>query len=235
MAQMVFERVEMKYLLTQQQKQKVLEAMQPMMQLDQYGRTEIRNIYFDTDNYRLIRHSIEKPAFKEKMRIRSYGAATDHSKVFVELKRKAESIVYKRRIMLNENEAEAWLSGQRHCQEDSQIVREIDYFMNYYQTLHPVCYLSYQREAYYDTGGTDFRVTFDDTILMRQDNLSLKAPSGGIPLLEKGMVLMEIKCSSGMPLWMARVLSEEKIYKTSFSKYGTAYQNILSKQQEDKK
>lgn len=70
--QSVFKRYELKYMLTKEQKQKVLEAMDPYMALDQYGRTTIRNIYFDTDNYRLVRRSIEKPAYKEKLRIRSY-------------------------------------------------------------------------------------------------------------------------------------------------------------------
>lgn len=63
--QNVFQRYELKYMLTKEQKKKILAAMEPYMALDQYGRTTIRNIYFDTDNYRLIRHSIEKTAYKE--------------------------------------------------------------------------------------------------------------------------------------------------------------------------
>ena len=58
--QTVFKRYELKYLLTRAQKERILEAMEPYMALDKYGRTTIRNIYFDTDNYRLIRRSIEK-------------------------------------------------------------------------------------------------------------------------------------------------------------------------------
>ena len=61
---------ELKYLLTKEQKETIINALVPHMVLDEYGRTTIRNIYFDTDSYRLIRHSIEKPAYKEKLRIR---------------------------------------------------------------------------------------------------------------------------------------------------------------------
>ena len=70
-------------------------------------------------------------------------------------------------------------------------------------------------------------MTFDDHILCRQNDLSLQSPVGGSPILEEGLVLMEIKCAGGMPVWMARVLSEEKLYKTSYSKYGTAYEMLI--------
>ena len=225
--QAVFKRYELKYLLTRQQKARILETMEPYMALDQYGRTTIRNIYFDTDNYRLIRHSIEKPAYKEKLRLRSYKKANPSSTVFVELKKKYDSVVYKRRVSLSEAEALDWVTGKMHCKEETQISDEIDYFLHYYETLHPVVFLSYEREAYFCKDGGDFRVTFDDNILCRQEDLSLESDIWGIPILEDGKVLMEIKCSGGIPLWMTHVLSQEHIYKTSFSKYGTAYQTMI--------
>ena len=225
--QAVFKRYELKYLLTRQQKARILEAMEPYMALDQYGRTTIRNIYFDTDNYRLIRRSIEKPAYKEKLRIRSYQKAKPESTVFVELKKKYDSVVYKRRMSLSEAEALDWVTGKMHCKAETQISDEIDYFLHYYETLHPVVFLSYEREAYFCKDGGDFRVTFDDNILCRQEDLSLESDVWGTPILEEGKVLMEIKCSGGIPLWMAHVLSQEHIYKTSFSKYGTAYQTMI--------
>lgn len=225
--QTVFKRYELKYMLTQEQKKKVLEAMAPYMALDKFGRTTIRNIYFDTDSYRLIRHSIEKPAYKEKLRIRSYSQADPDSTVFVELKKKYKHVVYKRRVSLPEEEAMEWICKEHHCHMDTQISKEIDYFLDYYETLHPAVFLSYEREAFYSRDKSDFRVTFDDTILCRQDDLSLESEVYGTPILPEGMVLMEIKCSGGIPLWMVHVLSEEHIYKTSFSKYGTAYKTMI--------
>lgn len=225
--QTVFKRYEIKYLLTFEQKQKILQAMEPYMALDGYGRTTIRNIYFDTDNYRLIRRSIDKPVYKEKLRVRSYTQADADSTVFVELKKKYQSVVYKRRIALPELEAMQWLTGAHSCPKDTQISREVDYFLAYYRTLRPAVFLSYEREAYYEKNGGDFRVTFDDTILCRQEDLSLESEVYGTPLLPDQTVLMEIKCSGGMPLWMSRILSEEQIYRTSFSKYGTAYRQMI--------
>lgn len=225
--QSVFKRYELKYLLSQEQKEAVLRAMQGYMKLDKYGRTTIRNIYYDTDTYLLIRRSIEKPAYKEKLRIRSYSRAEPDSTVFVELKKKYQSVVYKRRISLPEEEAMQWVAGTQHCHEHTQIADEIDYFLSYYQTLHPSVFLSYEREAYYSIDESDFRVTFDDNILCRQEDLSLESQVYGTPILPEGKVLMEIKCSGGIPLWMVQVLSKEHIYKTSFSKYGTAYQTMI--------
>lgn len=225
--QTVFKRYELKYMLTQEQKVKVLDAMAPYMALDKFGHTTIRNIYFDTDSFRLVRRSIEKPAYKEKLRIRSYSQADPDSTVFVELKKKYNQVVYKRRVSLPEEEAMEWVCQEHHCHMDTQISEEIDYFLDYYETLHPAVFLSYEREAFFSKDKSDFRVTFDDTILCRQEDLSLESEVYGTPILPEGMVLMEIKCSGGIPLWMTKVLSKEHIYKTSFSKYGTAYQTMI--------
>ncbi len=140
-----FERYETKYLITQHQKMILLTAMQPYMRLDQYGHSTIRNIYYDTKNYRLIRHSLEKPIYKEKLRIRSYNQATANSPVFVELKKKYNGIVYKRRLSLTESSATDWLLGKKHCNLNTQICFEIDYFIKHYETLHPVAYKMYDR------------------------------------------------------------------------------------------
>lgn len=225
--QTVFKRYELKYMLNKGQKDALLKAMEPYMELDEYGKTTIRNVYYDTDNYRLIRNSIEAPTYKEKLRIRSYDIAMDDSTVFVELKKKYESVVYKRRISLKESEAVDWINKKQHCHKDTQISREIDYFIDYYKTLHPAVFLSYEREAYFTKDKSDFRVTFDNNILCREEDISLKAPIWGNPVIPEDMVLMEIKCSGGIPLWMVSALSENCIRKTSFSKYGTAYKTYI--------
>ena len=225
--QSVFSRYELKYLLIPAQKKQILVAMQPHMKLDDYGRTIIRNIYYDTPSYQLARQSLEHPTYKEKLRIRSYAQADPFSPVFVELKKKYDGVVYKRRIGMSEQEAMAWINGTMPCMRDEQIVREIEYFRQLYAGLEPKVFLSYEREAYFALDGSDFRVTFDESILSRQRELSLRGGVWGTPLLKPGQTLMEIKCSGGIPLWMTTVLSEQKIYKASYSKYGAAYQNMI--------
>lgn len=225
--QSVFKRYEFKYMLTSAQKERVLAAMAPYMRLDKYGKTTIRNLYYDTNTFLLIRRSIEKPVYKEKLRIRSYARISGDGDVFVELKKKYKHVVYKRRMTLPCNRAREWLSGKMYSDEQTQIANEIDYFIKLYGTLHPTLFLSYEREAYHLKENSDFRVTFDENILCRQEDLSLDSEIYGSPILPDGNVLMEIKCSGGIPLWMTEILSKEKLYKTAFSKYGTAYKTLI--------
>lgn len=225
--QAVFQRYELKYILSKEQKKKMSEWIEPYMRLDKYGRTTIRNIYFDTENYRLIRRSIEKPSYKEKLRVRSYANVNSNAQVFVEIKKKYNKVVYKRRISMQEEEAMAWLCGEKPCERNMQIVKEIDYFLQYYENLRPALFLTYEREAYYCKDGSDFRITFDENVLCRQKEFKFEIEMDGIPVLEEDKVLMEMKCSGGIPMWMTEILSREKLYKTSFSKYGTAYQRII--------
>lgn len=251
--QAVFKRYELKYMVTAEQKERILKAMEPYMEPDKFGRSTVRNIYFDTDDFVLARHSIAKPDFKEKLRIRSYAKADADSTVFVELKRKFDGVVYKRRIGLPESEAMSWMTGcgdgtpataagfgrtmnHEAIEASPQVASEIEYFAGLYKGLRPVLYLSYDREAYrmksgaaVSDGGSEFRVTFDNNIFCRETDLSLRSDAYGKAILEDGKFLMELKCPGAIPLWMTSILSEEHIYKTSFSKYGTAYCSFMNK------
>lgn len=225
--QNIFKRYEVKYLITDEQKKALLKIMQPYMKIDKYGRTNIRNIYFDTDTYELIRRSIEKPLYKEKLRVRSYGCPQNDSDIFVELKKKFDGIVYKRRLSLPYCKVKNAFLKHEPLPCDSQISREIDYFRSYYDTLKPVVFLSYDREAYETIIKSDFRITFDSNIFSRLNDFDLSSDIYGYPVLDENMNIMEVKTSSAIPLWLADFLSKENIYKTSFSKYGAAYRRYI--------
>ncbi len=223
----IFKRYELKYLLTKEQKTQMLNAISEYVCPDEHGRATVRNVYYDTDNYRLVRNSIEKPCYKEKLRVRGYALAGSETPVFVELKKKYRSVVYKRRLILPETQAMKWLAGDARFSPRAQIASEINYFLEYYRTLRPVVFLSYDREAYFDRNDDSFRVTFDENIRCRQTELSLTYDAWGEPLSDRGSALMEVKCSGGMPVWMTHILSEMRLYKTSYSKYGTAYSSLI--------
>lgn len=225
--QMFFERYEQKYVLTYEQKLFLLEIIQPYMNIDQYGRTTIRNIYFDTENYLLIRRSIEKPVYKEKLRFRSYKQTLPDDNVFVELKKKYNSVIYKVRVELPEQQAKNFICGNREVPDQTQRVKEIVYFRDFYRTLRPVVFLAYEREAYYNRDGGDFRITFDENLRARTTEFIMRENDFGTPLLEEGAVLMEIKTAGGIPLWLAQILSEQRIFCRPFSKYGEAYRQLV--------
>ena len=225
--QNVFERYEIKYFLNKSQKKALLEEMEGRMWLDQYGRTTIRNIYYDTDSFRLIRDSLDHPVYKEKLRIRSYQRAEIGDMVFVEIKKKFEDIVYKRRVAMPKLAAENWIDFKKDIPFKTQITSEIDYFVNFYEGLEAKAFLSYEREAYSDKKDPEFRLTLDENILARDTDLDLGSDIWGQSLLPRGITLMEVKISGAMPLWMAQFLSNNNIQKTSYSKYGTYYRDCL--------
>lgn len=227
-SQNIFERYEMKYIVTDAQRDAILRETAAHLKGDQYGQSTICNLYYDVPSYTLIRRSLEKPAYKEKLRVRSYGVARPDSKVFVELKKKAYGIVYKRRVSLPEREAMFYLGSDAMGGLPGQIGREIDYFRGFYEGLAPKMFISYEREAFYDTDDDSFRVTFDRHILWRTDDLSLTKGAYGREVLSAGYSLMELKVGAALPLWMVSVLSRHRIYQTSFSKYGKAYQDMTA-------
>jgi len=220
----VFNRFELKYIITPQQMREVIFALGDRVKADEYGETTIQSLYYDTDNYRLIRRSIERPTYKEKIRLRSYGLAKQGTKVFLELKKKAYSSVFKRRIMLTEQEADNLLF-HKIKPYDSQILREIEYFRDLYGNLRRSVLILYDRTAFF--GDDELRVTFDKNVRYRTQRLNLCSDLEGTHLLGEGQILMEIKLKGGMPIWLSKILSELKIYKTRFSKYGEAYSRIL--------
>ncbi len=221
-----FKRYEQKYLLNEEQVTAIKNAMNEKMIGDEYGESTICNIYFDTPDFRLIRRSLEKPIYKEKIRLRSYGTPNDNSDVFLELKKKYDGVVYKRRETFTYQEAEKFV---KYLNFNSQISEEIAYAFVFYKTLHPAMYLSYKREAFYDKSNRDLRITFDKDILWRDYDLDLKNGVYGNNVLPKRKTLMEIKTASALPLWLVNALTENKVYKTSFSKYGTAYMKMINR------
>lgn len=232
--QMTFKRYEIKYAVTETQRQRLIDGMQEYMIRDSHGISQIQSLYFDTPDYLLARRSMEHPLYKEKIRLRSYGQADDHTKVFLELKKKFEGVVYKRRVSMDMTKAEElmenWSSNRYGVTEvdcNPQILRELEASVARYPKLIPRILLTYRREAFYQRDNHDFRVTLDQEIGWRNEDLSLRDPIMGRPLLKQSYYLMEVKAGGAIPLWFTKLLTELGIRKTSFSKYGTAYQTIF--------
>ncbi len=218
----VMKRYELKYLMDRGQTAFLMRRLQGHMEPDRYGKTTIASLYYDTPDRRLIRASMDKPDFKEKMRLRSYGPATEDSPVFLELKRKASGIVYKRRVRSTLPEVQAFFRGENGRFADRQISRELDWFRDSYDSLEPACLILYDRIAYYEPDG-DLRLTIDFNPRYRMEDLRLTGEMDGIPLLPEGGSILEVKVQAAMPLWLSAILDEGQIYKSSFSKYGEAY------------
>ena len=222
----IFKRVEKKYLLDDQTFRKFFRQIRGYLIADPHGKSTICNLYLDTPDSRLIRNSIDAQTYKEKLRLRSYGIPSADSSVYLEIKKKFDGIVYKRRVSMTLREANEYVLFRKKP-VDTQIMREIDYTMRYYGWPLPMMYLSYVREAFYSEQIPTLRLTFDTDIQYRETALSLEADVFGEKLIPDNIYLLEIKTEGAMPLWLSHALDENKIYPTSFSKYGTAYLKTL--------
>ncbi|WKY48254.1 polyphosphate polymerase domain-containing protein [Eubacteriaceae bacterium ES3] len=228
-----FKRYEKKYQLTVSQYEQLLPILLKEMEPDLYTKENqfysIYNIYFDTPQYDLIRHSLSKPYFKEKLRIRSYSIPNKADEpVFIELKKKIGGIVNKRRATIPLTDAYSFISNRKkpHTENslDNQVLDEIDYFLQTHH-LEPKAFISYDRAAYVGKSNPDMRITFDFNLKSRQFDLSLEKGAYGDNLIPESTYLMEVKIPGTIPIWLAHAFSELGIFSSSFSKYGTAYKN----------
>lgn len=231
-----FKRYEKKFLLTQQQYDVLVSKLSDYMEPDQHcldGKNySIYNIYYDTVHSDVIRHSISKPYYKEKLRLRSYKVPKKPTdKVFLELKKKINGIVNKRRVVLTLQEAKDFVErGVRPPSRDymsEQVINEIDYYLSH-ELVKPAVYIGYTRKAFFAKNDPEFRLTFDSKILTRRENLTLESGYYGEDILKENQYLMEVKILGAIPVWFTQILSELEIYNTKFSKYGQEFMNYCA-------
>ena len=233
--QKTFDRVEKKCLITKEQKRRMLEAVEQNMQKDNYYKSEVYNIYFDTDNYDLIIQSIEQPMFKEKLRARSYGG---FDKVFFEIKTKLcgkdNNVGYKRRVRItrkdyhklvkNHTSVADFMASNADGENDYRIAQEVDYLIKYFD-LKPKILVFYVRYSYQGDGG--LRITFDEDLKYRTENVNFtKRKTDKKYFEDEKNIIMEIKAHGAWPLWLVRRMSEERVFPQQFSKVGKIYQKI---------
>lgn len=222
-----FQRYEKKYLLSREKYLALWRELEAQVEPDIFFQSTVCSMYYDWADFRLIRHSLEKPVYKEKLRLRSYNVPGPEDQVFVELKKKFQGVVYKRRVALPAVEAEAWLAGRTPAPDQSQISREIDWFLKT-NPVSPRVLIACDRRAYVAQEDKELRITFDSSIRWRETELSLTAGDQGQELLADGQVLMEIKLPEAAPLWLAGLLSRLEIFPQGFSKYGQCYEKELA-------
>jgi SPX domain protein involved in polyphosphate accumulation len=230
----VFNRYEKKYIITDEMYHSIAPILENYMETDDHSRNgnfyNICSIYYDTPDAELIRKSIEGPVYKEKLRLRSYGVVKPEDKVYLEIKKKFNGIVNKRRTGMLLKEAcqflDTLVKPEPKPYMNSQILSEIDYLLHRY-SLIPSLFISYDRQAMFGKEDDSFRITFDTNIRTRRYELGLDKGNYGDELLPSGLWLMEAKMENTAPLWFAKLLSMSQIYPAHFSKYGTEYKRML--------
>ena len=226
-----FRRVEKKYIITKEQYTAIEEAIKGKMVEDEHGKSIIYNLYLDTGQFELIRHSITKPIYKDKVRLRSYSIPNNDTPIYLEIKRKYDGVVSKRRVETNLNEFHEYLSNNEENKEE-QVEKELHYYFKHYN-LKPTMFVSYYRGAYYDREDSGFRLTFDSEVVARNYDLELEKGVYGTDILGKDKYIMEVKTLGAIPMWFVKILDELKIRPCGFSKYGEAYTQLILKEEEE--
>ncbi len=237
MAKEIFNRFEDKFLfdtsIYHQIREELLQYMESDSYNQKYGFYTISNLYYDTFDNHLIRTSLSKPRYKEKLRLRAYGTPKIDDTVYVEIKKKVCGLVNKRRTSMSLKDAYHFLQTKQkplvNQKINRQVLNEITYMLNHY-ALSPKLYLAYDREAFFGVNNKDLRITFDTNIRSRRYDLRLESGGYGRQLLEQNQWLMEVKTPRRIPLWLSKLLAKYKTYSTSFSKYGTEYRLMLQEQ-----
>ncbi|AWB43285.1 molecular chaperone [Paenibacillus sp. CAA11] len=230
----VFNRYENKYLMDTEAFNGIYSRLMEYMEPDANNKDgkfySISNLYYDTEHHTLVRNSLSKPKYREKLRIRAYGVPTEEAKVYLELKKKVFGLVNKRRTALKLNEAYEFVrTGQAPVFREGmnqQVIQEIEYFLSRYE-LMPMAYIAYDRIAMFCRGNRDLRITFDTNIRSRRYDLKLEQGDYGSQLMEQGQWLMEVKAEKTIPVWLSKLLSEHHMYRTGFSKYGNEYKKSI--------
>ncbi|MHC1681515.1 MAG: polyphosphate polymerase domain-containing protein [Clostridiaceae bacterium] len=234
MAIEVFNRNEIKFLIDSDVYEKLNLRLEEYMESDSHSKDgnlyTISNLYYDTEDNNLIRNSLMKPKYKEKLRLRAYGVPSENDKVYLEIKKKFNGLVNKRRTSIKLKEASEFIAT---CEKpelknymNKQVLNEIQYLLELYK-VEPKLYLAYDRRAMFGKDDKEVRITFDTNVRTRRYDLRLDAGDHGEQLLGEGKWIMEVKVEKNIPLWLTKLLSEYKIYKTSFSKYGKEYEKML--------
>lgn len=229
MVKTVFKRVEYKYVISKQQYEKIMQLLQDKMVLDDYCQNNqpynIYNIYFDNEYNDVIRHSTSKPYYKEKLRLRSYQLSDEKAKVFLELKKKVDKVVSKRRVIMTFLDAMNFLKTGQYGYEYAEkaiILEEIKNHIKKFKVI-PKVFIAYDRMAFFGKEDSEFRVSFDRDIVSRRTNLTFTNRNFERTLLSNNQCLMEVKTNGAMPIWFSKILSELGIFKSSFSKYGNEF------------
>lgn len=241
MAIEIFNRYENKYFINEVKLSRILTEVELHMVPDIFNKDRraysISNIYFDTSDDYLIRTSLAKPRYKEKLRLRAYDVPDKNDMAFLEMKKKFNGLVNKRRTKIPLQDGYRFVSngGIVNLSKgmNAQVVREISSMIQRYGPLEPKVMIAYDRLAYFEKGNPDLRISFDTNIRSRRDDLRLEEGNAGTLFIPNDMWLMEIKTASAVPLWLTSLFSQEDLYKTSFSKYGYEYKNYISNFKEE--
>ncbi|WP_223701248.1 polyphosphate polymerase domain-containing protein [Sutcliffiella deserti] len=230
MAKEIFTRYELKYLIPNEVYLKLAEAILPYTRFDSFGeegKYNIVSLYFDSPNNDIYYETRNKLFFRQKLRLRVYDKVTRTDSAFFEIKQKYKNVVNKRRTKISLQDAYRYLDQEGSSLptnlaiSNPQIMNEVHSFRNLYK-LKPEVVVSYDRQAFQGIYDDDLRITFDFNLTCRSQDLHIENGSYGTHFVEPGLVILEVKVTHSVPLWLSRLLSDLECPRKSVSKFCTS-------------
>ena len=222
-----FARLETKYMLSLDQAVWLTRQLHARgFQCMTFGSPKIQSLYYDTEDFLLIRQSLARPVYKEKLRLRVYGEPGCQSAGFAEIKKKYNHMVYKRRVSVALADAPDLLDPDTPSRLPDQIGLEIDWMVQRYHLI-PRVLIAYDREAWINPEDPGVRITFDRNLSFRAHTLDLSSTVSNTALTLPDQRLMEIKIPGVYPLWLIHLLEDVSARRCHYSKYGDAYTRFI--------
>ena len=229
-----FERIETKYVVSKTDLHDLIEDLKDYLVEDDYPTSTISNIYFDTEDFQLIQDSLQNQYKKEKIRMRTYlSQPTLDSQVFLEIKTKDQEGVGRKFRLLSTPSSILNFITKGHLDAsitDKIVIEKVKKLhQDYKQGIKPRMYIYYDRyslkEKKYIEGYNynKIRITIDQNLVYRDENVNLFSGNQGAPLLDDNTVIMEIKAPGNKPQWLQDILDKYGLIEHKCSKYSCAY------------
>jgi hypothetical protein len=229
----LFTRYELKYLITFDTYRTLADTLIPYMQYDPFGdkqgRYSIFSLYFDSPDRKIYYETMNRAAFRQKLRLRIYNSASIDDSAYFEVKQKFKNVVNKRRTAIQLSDAYRFIEKradvsdlENYSASNKQVLKEIRSFRDVYR-LAPAVIVGYDRQAFHGIDDTDLRITFDYHLTCRNDNYRLEnGMHNGAYFVPPNLVVLEVKVKHSVPLWLTKLLSEFRCPLRSVSKFCTS-------------
>lgn len=219
-------RFEIKYLVPHDAAERTIDALQPYTVPDDHAINEwgypVYSVYWDSPQLSLFWEKIEGLKVRRKLRFRRYAGQAD---VFVEIKQRVDRTLQKRRTRISEAEVRNWFGdapGEPKLAPADPVVSEALVLRHRFR-LGPRMAISYTRRALYGLYDADLRITFDRRVQYRATDFDIARQfDAGEYVIDPRLVIMEIKFSERVPLWLCKLVSREGFQMIRLSKYCTA-------------
>jgi len=221
----VFDRWELKYVVTVKQMYQLMHALKNYVVLDENGDDglyKIKSIYYDSHDFKFYHEKMNGNKYRQKVRLRGYNNVAYNDDVYFEIKQRYNTTVQKRRAELKLSDAYELmkhpLDAEQYADKKRIVLDEIRYLSSMH-ALEAKAIVSYDRKAYMGKYEDGLRITFDTNLKCRKENLNLEEYHKEKYFVHPSLAVLEIKTNEKVPIWLVSLIQRFEIEAHRVSKY----------------